>query len=95
MTNSMRSFHVQSETFFEQTSASKREALIADNYRFEFSSPGEDDPDVDIDWKLFAVKTCARRRKRGSAAANAPACPISAHSWTRSPNSAWPQLVSS
>ena len=31
-------------------------ALIADNGRFEFSSLGDDDPDVD--WKLFAVKTC-------------------------------------
>jgi hypothetical protein len=34
------------------------EALIADNCRSEFSSPSENDPDVDIDWKLFAVKTC-------------------------------------
>jgi hypothetical protein len=47
------------------------EALIADNGRFEFSSPGENDPDVDIDWKLFAVKTCtqqAARRRRGKRA---------------------------
>jgi hypothetical protein len=45
------------------------EALIADNGRFEFSSP--DDPDVDIDWKLFAVKTCtqqAARKRRGKRA---------------------------
>lgn len=47
------------------------EALIADNGRFEFTSPGEDDPDVDIDWKLFAVKTCtlqAARKRRGKRA---------------------------